>query len=112
LIFWSKTPKTKEEKLKARQQRDLKALIHQEHVKSVNEMEAKAQEGAEREDVEAAPAEEGLDEDLGSKIGRKKQQAQTKIQEVSKSLAKIKSRRKSLGKSKSRARRRGKSLGF
>lgn len=109
MIFWSKTPKTKKEKLKARQQRDLKALFHKEHMRSAEEMSEGAEKSSGHIEDGGADPNEGLDQDLLSKAGRKKQQAQAMIYETSKSLARL---RKKVGKSRSRSRKRAKQLGF
>jgi hypothetical protein len=108
LIFWSKTPQTKQEKLKARQSRDLKAKIHQEHVAQAAEMQAIADKSSGYID-EIPDAGAGLDEDFVSKVGRKKQKVKETIHEHKKTLGKM---RKRIRRSRRKAKSKAKSLGF
>ncbi len=115
MIFWSKKPENKKEEIKARQARD-KSLFYgkmdQDQANALaeeNGMNAASEEGG-------VSANEGLDEDLGSKIGRKGQQAKQGAQAImvqaSRIHARLQSKSKQISRSRGRSKKKAKGMGF
>ena len=107
MIFFSKSPETKEAQVVARKFRDLKALLHQQHAASMTEMAEEAEKSTGYQ--EATGAEEGIDEDVGSKVGAERQKVKALIHDREKTIG---SRRRSIKRRRAKAKKRGKSLGF
>lgn len=108
ILFFSKSPETKEQALEERKFRDLKSLIHKQHAAAMSDADEEASKSVGYQEQSEEQIEDGIDQDFASKVGRQHQ----KVKELMHERSKLFSRRKSIKKSRSRLRRRGKSLGL
>ena len=107
MVFWSKGPHTKAERVAKNKERDIKVRAHQLHMRM---SEQQAQENSKSTGyAEPTNPEAGLDADAGSQIGRQAQMAKEIISQKSKQL---KGMRSGIRLSRRKARSRGRSLGF
>ena len=109
MIFSSKTPKTKEERIAANKDRDARVRRHLAHMA----MSAKMREVADQSTApqDSPDPDDGIDEDFRSKVGRKKQQAKEAIHAMS-HRRKMGGMRRRIRKSRARNRNKGRTLGF
>lgn len=106
MIFWSKNPETKEEKLKARQKRDLKSLIHRQHMDAAEQAREEGYGSTAHTEVASG---EGVDQDVQGKLGSMQQEIVQSHHERAQKLGMMRSRVRAARK---KAKSRSKSLGF
>ncbi|MDX1949437.1 MAG: hypothetical protein SFT90_02915 [Rickettsiales bacterium] len=97
---------TKLEKIRARQKRDLKAMVHRQHIEAA---EQAREQGYESEGLMNVDPNEGIDQDIAGKLGSMKQEIIQNHHERAKKLGVMRSRIR-IGRSKAKAR--GKALGL
>ena len=108
MIFFSKNPVTKSEKIAAQRFRDIKALVHKQHIAQAQEMQAVANKSSGYLD-NIPDAGAGLDEDFVSKVGAKKQRIKEAVHHHKDKFGNM---RKRIRKSRKRSRSKAKELGF
>ncbi len=106
MIFWSKNPETKEEKVKSRQKRDLKSLIHRQHMDAAEQARDEGYGSTAHTEVAAG---EGIDQDIKGKLGGMQQEIVNSHHEKAQRLGVMRGRVRAARK---KAKARSKSLGF
>ncbi len=91
---------TKLEKIRARQKRDLKAMIHRQHIEAA---EQAREQGYESEGLMNVDPNEGIDQDIAGKLGSMKQEIMQDYHQRAKKLGVMRSRIR-VGRSKAKSR--------
>ena len=107
MAFWSKKPHTKAEHIAANRERDIRVRAHQLHMRNAEMQDNIAEQST--AGVESPNAQEGLDQDAASQLGREVQRSREFVHARSRQLKSMRSR---IRKGRKKASARGRALGF